>query len=774
MSKISLRAYNREIDGLVDQGQTDEAIAHCKYILKILPKHLETYKLLGKAFLETRQYSEASDILLRVLNVVPDDFIAQIGMSIIREDEGNLDAAIWHMERAFEVQPPNNAIQDELKRLFGRRDGVAPAKVHLTRAALIRMYSRGELYPQAIAEAQAALSEDPMRLDIEVLLARVYYLANDGSNAARISLRLISKLPFCYEANKILTEVLPSTTPSDELSKYKHIINVLDPYSIYISPNTPIAAQVPDNAINIERMVWRPYQMDQQPSEWAQNIGVQLAENEDSNFVDWAIPDNPATMSSDVISPFDYSPPASLINGISSIDPNFEEIATEEAEISVFEPDNDLRSTFFSAQELSKGNGFSEDGISDFLEGISPPYVVIDDEIPPSIKDLIHTTSSAERSDSPPDWIKESFAVDDENPIISEGNSLLDEKQPPEEPIPDWLRLLDSSLKLPESEFSEEGSPPERLPGLKLEKNPHLDKDGIIKNSEEEKGEGLPGWLDGVLLENDYQEEIPTLGENLIHLPKIEENPEMDEISTIGRNDPPSAQQKQEVSVDSIEGQGAPSMESQSEIAPPIKENDNDLAKLKNLETNSEIQDSPEMSALSGEIIPGEATSFPPIPSNLESKNSTDALENPQEILLSQSNALPESEIPVQTGESRLDGTPTSEDAIDLNQGELISERLLPIVESSPVEITGSDLNNLYDQAKSSLNNNDFITALDQYADLIQAGQFLEQIIHDLNDALLEHPININVWEILGDAHFKASHLQEALNAYTKAEELLS
>ena len=131
MAKISLRAYNHEIGNLIDHGQTEEASAHCKYILKIFPKHLDTYRLLGKAYLESQRYSEASDILQRVLAVVPDDFVSQIGLSIIREDEGNLDAAIWNMERAFEVQPSNAAVQEELRRLYGNRDGVSnrPASV---------------------------------------------------------------------------------------------------------------------------------------------------------------------------------------------------------------------------------------------------------------------------------------------------------------------------------------------------------------------------------------------------------------------------------------------------------------------------------------------------------------------------------------------------------------------------------------------------------------------------------------------------------------------
>jgi len=145
MAKISLRAYNREIEKLIDSGLIDEATAHCRHILKAFPKHVDTYRQMGKAFLEGKRYGDAADILQRVLSSVPDDFVSHLGMSIIREDEGNLDEAIWHMERAYEIQPAHTAIKDELRRLFRRREGLEPTRIRLTRGALARMYANGDL-----------------------------------------------------------------------------------------------------------------------------------------------------------------------------------------------------------------------------------------------------------------------------------------------------------------------------------------------------------------------------------------------------------------------------------------------------------------------------------------------------------------------------------------------------------------------------------------------------------------------------------------------------
>src|SRR4030065_2162697 len=177
MAIIPLRAYNREIEGMIDSGQLDEAVAHCRHILATFPKHIATYRLLGKAHLEQQRISDAIDIFQRVLSAILDDFIANVGMSIIREDENNLDASIWHMELAYEAQPSNVAIQDELRRLYGRRGGMHPPKLRLTVGALARLYMKGDLHQQAIGELRAALAEDPQRPDLQTLLARVYYMA---------------------------------------------------------------------------------------------------------------------------------------------------------------------------------------------------------------------------------------------------------------------------------------------------------------------------------------------------------------------------------------------------------------------------------------------------------------------------------------------------------------------------------------------------------------------------------------------------------------------
>jgi tetratricopeptide (TPR) repeat protein len=260
MADIALRTYLQEIDELVNHSQSDEAIAHAKHILGFYPKLIEAYRLWAQALLEKQKHTDAADIFQRVLSSVPDDFISHVGMSIVREDEGNLDAAIWHMERAFEAQPGSSDIQAELKRLYGKRDGLEPPRVRLTRAALARLYDRGDHYPQALAELNVALSEEPDRIDLKVLKAQTHWHAQQRAEAAELSARILETLPYCREANRILARIWAEQGQHAESEVHSKKVEMLDPYEAFADPseNGYGAANVPAETIRLPRLDYVP------------------------------------------------------------------------------------------------------------------------------------------------------------------------------------------------------------------------------------------------------------------------------------------------------------------------------------------------------------------------------------------------------------------------------------------------------------------------------------------------------------------------------------
>jgi cytochrome c-type biogenesis protein CcmH/NrfG len=60
-----------------------------------------------------------------------------------------------------------------------------------------------------------------------------------------------------------------------------------------------------------------------------------------------------------------------------------------------------------------------------------------------------------------------------------------------------------------------------------------------------------------------------------------------------------------------------------------------------------------------------------------------------------------------------------------------------------------------------------------EYGKIIKKGHLLDEVIHDLREAIYRYPVDVIVWQTLGDAYMRANRLQDALDAYTKAEELL-
>lgn len=75
--------------------------------------------------------------------------------------------------------------------------------------------------------------------------------------------------------------------------------------------------------------------------------------------------------------------------------------------------------------------------------------------------------------------------------------------------------------------------------------------------------------------------------------------------------------------------------------------------------------------------------------------------------------------------------------------------------------------------AQTEIGRGNIAAALEIYSKLIRKGRSLEEIIRDLRDALYRYPVEVPIWQALGDAYMRANRLQEALDAYTKAEELL-
>jgi tetratricopeptide (TPR) repeat protein len=526
MAKVSLRIYNREIETMVDRGQLDEAISHCRHILNVFPKHLETYRLLGKAYLEARRYSEATDIFQRVLMAVPDDFVSHVGMSIISDEQNDMDAAIWHMERAFEVQPSNAAIQAELQRLFGRRDGVEPPKIRLTRGALAHMYIQGELYPQAIAEINAVLEEDRERQDMQVLLARAYFHGGQKNEAAGVCAQLLRRYPYCLDANRVLIELLPESEKGESPQVYRNRVNELDPYATFTTGSVFHTEEAPDAAVSLDRLDW-----DGQPvdlgHEWkdAQGIGLTSQKPADDEQPDWLKSGlTPGSFSASV--PSDEPAP---VYGSDDDIPDFLREAGWGKDSGTFQEDPGVVD---SSEEITEEPTLEEGDLPDWIKAMAPTGTDIgasapqeedltQDDVPDwlqglgSAQDMSLTGQTMEEGDVP-DWLAamkpESDTPQEEQPqdeVLAEPTSEAD--------LPDWIAAMKSEGVPQQDEQLQEEFPaepasdsdlPDWLADMKPEGIEAQEEQPAEEMTAETTGEDdLPDWISALKSEDAASQE---------------------------------------------------------------------------------------------------------------------------------------------------------------------------------------------------------------------------------------------------------------------------
>jgi tetratricopeptide (TPR) repeat protein len=433
MAKVFLRVYNREIESMIEGGQLDEAVAHCQYILKTFPMDVDTYRLLGKAFLEARRYADAADIFQRVLMAVPDDFVSHVGMSIIRDDENKMDDSIWHMERAFEVQPSNSAIQGELRRLYGRRDGVEPTKIRLSRDALANMYSQGELFNQAIAEIRSVLAEDTNRPDLQVMLARAYYRSGQKVEAAEMAAALLKKYPYCMDALRVLVDVLPGTARAENTQVYRQRLHNLDPYSSFTVNSAFASDQVVDSAVNLDRLEYKsgPATVSSQP-DWASSLGIKLDDEKPADTPPaWMQAAEPPEQL-----PASTSEPAGPL--VAPATPAEVESVPEWMRSAGWQESN----TTEKVDSANSGESLPDEPIAkadipDWVKSMAPTDAT--EAVTPEPDEPAESLSVGE--DGIPDWLKPTGSLD------VAGKSQLEAQKPPESQpvggadVPDWLKM---------------------------------------------------------------------------------------------------------------------------------------------------------------------------------------------------------------------------------------------------------------------------------------------------------------------------------------------
>jgi len=802
---ISLKAYYIELEKLIDLGQYKDAIAHGKYILSKYPKCIEAYRIIGKSLLELKRYPEAKDIFNRILTVFPDDFVSHVGLSIISEDEKNLDLAIWHMELAFDVQPSNLAIQDELKRLFKLRDGEFPSKIRLTRGALIRMYARGELFQQAITEIYSVLAEDPKRIDLEVILARMQFLSGSVEDAVKTCNQIINKIPYCFEANQIMEKIYIQSGNQENALVFRNRLISLNPYYEFTDPQLT-EDEVPENKIILEKASISPFPPEDQDlgKVWSDDsIFSNTNEIDHKENIDWLQGLNKADSNepSQVENVQGNDPHASSPNSTdtkkvepdsnwmpqadwkSSIDTS--RLDTSQNAHYAFENDrpifssndNVINENFNSSQhqdissteigkDMQPGMATSKEQVQDLKSFFSE---LSEDSMDNENKDQ---EKHDEEAFPPSDWMSQ-FSKNDQSAVSESSSSNL----------PDWLEGIENQSK---NDKEDESDMPSWLKDLQSEVEPEQPvsqepAQDYPDNTEPQEKESN-GWEKVILSESQSADNFETQPSSATdNNAKSDEDKIPEWVNSVLLSDTTNNQSTdQDITTGPLNG-------TDQEDAGIISQQTNDelLDWLRGLKAEDEKMDSSanleevETSTVQMEQI--EQNHEEPLEQSDSDVNELAAKILSSQLLPNQKNYKLSDDFDISSDTSIEDElsslfnkteeqVPANNSVEELDQN---AQQSTDVLEKGKILSPRSDDSDISSELKKLLEENKFSLLSAKVIHYIEEGKNQDTLLELIKPENEETTSNFSYWQCLGDVLAKMNKLNDALNAYQKAEDIL-
>jgi len=117
----------------------------------------------------------------------------------------------------------------------------------------------------------------------------------------------------------------------------------------------------------------------------------------------------------------------------------------------------------------------------------------------------------------------------------------------------------------------------------------------------------------------------------------------------------------------------------------------------------------------------------------------------------------------------------TDEQTIEILKPEVIiravKETPKPKKETAPVVKVTPEKR--LEKARGLLSDSNIKESLEHYEYLISKKKSIQEVIEDLIQASYDHPLDVSLMKTLGDAYMRVDKLEEALKAYSKAEDLL-
>ena len=229
MATTTLRAMCDQARRLLEQNDIDRSIAVAQHILQYFPDNLEAHRILGEAYLASRQFDQAQESFSRVLYADPENIPALVGLGITYERQGKIDRAVREFEQALEIKSDLKELREQLLRLYTDSWGAERAQLRLSKPGLARLYAKGHMFPQAIQEFRSVINDDPDRFDARVGLAEVLWRDGQEEAAALVCEEILAQRDVVLKAN-LLLGYMKLTAGDPQGQHYWNVAQRLDPY----------------------------------------------------------------------------------------------------------------------------------------------------------------------------------------------------------------------------------------------------------------------------------------------------------------------------------------------------------------------------------------------------------------------------------------------------------------------------------------------------------------------------------------------------------------
>ncbi len=479
MPEISLLAYESQINQSIDQARYLEALAHTRHILSQYPRYVGAYYLLGKTMFEADLPDLATDMFRRALSADPEHLMSRIGLGLAHERRGDLNAAIWNLERALELDPGNSDIAEELRRMYGRRDAVEPEYVPQTRAGLARLYLRGHRFGRAVEELQTLLADDAARPDLLTALAEAHWRDSQLVQAAEVCQEILDKMPYNLKAN-LLLGTLWVNSGQEEGWLYLNRAEEVDLENRLADELFGADSLLEPREVELDRLVYDPDAIDvDRSSTWFRRL--------EAASITVGISEAPPEMTDSEVRLVDIT--AGLESQIEIPDwlrelgaPEVEEGEGElgwMAEIAFEEPAGPARLEEVPTEEAAVGSDWEPVVAPEIEEGLEqPPPEEVGEGIPDWATELMPPEAGVEEGEAEgvPEWLRggasEEEAAADE--AVADLEALLESSSE----VPEWLAGLALEEEADVATTEEEGADLDWLRQLGIEEAPDVEEAG--------------------------------------------------------------------------------------------------------------------------------------------------------------------------------------------------------------------------------------------------------------------------------------------------------